>query len=120
MKTTDDGFDQPHKVSDVELAFPANVARLMPSMASIPESFKDFYGDETSARWINFQSTWFFCGLPAGTNFVAKDGVDRDSAVRHLKAIQGSFEPSHEHKSAAVAWLASRWFERVEIPGGES
>lgn len=43
-----------------------------------------------------------------------KDGIDGDTAVRHLRAIQGSFAPKHEHKMEAVAYLASRWFTKVK------
>jgi hypothetical protein len=32
----------------------------------------------------------------------------------HLKAIMGSFQPKHEHKTAGVAYLMSLWFEAVQ------
>lgn len=61
--------------------------------------------------WIEFQRQWFYEGLPADTTMDLKDGIDGNAAFRHLSAIQGSFEPKHEHKEAAVAYLASLWFK---------
>lgn len=106
-----DGFDQPQVVSDVLIAFPGSVAHLMPAYESIPEDFRgglDGYGD--ARQWRKFQSDWMFRGL-SKTLFEAKPGIEFDAAWRHLKCIQGSFEPKHEHKEAAVAWLMSRWFD---------
>jgi len=90
------------EVSDVEIAFPAHVARLMPE-----------YGSVSSERtWLDFQADWFFSGLDAA-KFFPKEGIDPEKALRHLKAIQGSFEPKHEHKEEAVAFLAGLWFDAV-------
>lgn len=93
----------PQPISDVEAAFPADVEKLMPNYKDIPDEFK-----RSSNKWNAWQSKWFFTGLKAFPD--AKDGVDSGAAVRHLKAIQGSWQPKHEHKQAAVAYLASLWF----------
>jgi hypothetical protein len=61
-------------------------------------------------------SRWFFSGLPKGTVFVPHEGIDPAKAMRHLRAILGSFEPKHEHKEAGVAYLMSQWFKEVRIP----
>ena len=105
---------KPVPVSGLELAFPARVEHLMPSRSDIPEEFKR--GTGQAWPWVKFQRDWFFKGLPKGTRIVAKPGVDRDQALRHLAAIQGSFEPRHEDKEAAVAFLAYHWL--VKPPGG--
>jgi hypothetical protein len=99
-------FEQPSEVSDVLLAFPASVRHLMPAYASIPAEFK-----RQGNPYVEFQSKWFFSGLKKEEFPTAKQGIDYDAAMRHLKAIQGSFEPKHEHKSAAVAFLASKWLD---------
>jgi hypothetical protein len=101
---------QPMKVSDIDIAFPANVKHLMPPMAEIPEDFKRHRGNP----WVDLTSQWFFSGLTG--HFRAKDGIDQRMAMRHLKCVIGSFEPKHEHKTAAVAYLMSLWFESYE-PG---
>ena len=107
-----DRWAAPTPVSDVQVAFPAGALDLMPSweeceaaLAALPD------GGE---QWREFQARWFFNGLPATTTFDLAEGVDGATALRHLKVIQGSFEPKHEHKEAAVAYLASRWFTSVE------
>ncbi len=95
----------PTDVDDIMLAFPAGVvSNLMPPMDEIPSEFRN----HSMSGWNRWQAEWFFNGLKELP--VAKDGVDQHLAIRHLKAIQGSFEPKHEHKEAAVAYLASLWF----------
>lgn len=107
MAPIGDGFDHPQDVSDVKIAFSGDVSGLMPALSSIPDDYPD------RLEWQKFQSSWFFDGIPDDMAFVPVEGVDARKAFRHLKTIQGSFQPTHEHKEAAVAWLASRWFQRV-------
>ena len=105
-RATDASFyDQPHVVSDVLIAFPGELGDLLPDEKIIPEEYR---GRMTGDPWVDWQAEWFFKGLKQAP--IPTDGVDRDLAMRHLSCIQRSFEPSHEHKAAAVAWLASRWF----------
>lgn len=108
MEPLNDGFDQPTEVSNVLLAFPGTVLHLMPAYDAIPNDFKRGHG--RSQEWISLQRQWFFAGLPSDALEV-KEGIDSQTAWRHLKCIQGSFEPKHEYKEAAVAWLMSRWFD---------
>lgn len=103
----------PKKVTDADWAF-GNIDGLMVPMAAIPVEFQ-----RGRTKWNHIQSRWFFSGLPKGTDFKAKDGVDGKLALRHLGAIQRSFEPKHEHKEACVAYLMSLWFDDVVIPEGE-
>lgn len=100
---TDQDWSKPLDVSDVTLAFPATViGTLMPTMEEIPEEFK-----KSNGPWQDFISMLFFKGgkLPS-----IKEGIDAGKARRHLGACLGSFEPKHEHKTAACAWLASMWY----------
>ena len=97
----------PQEISDVTLAFPVKVLKLMPEYDSIPKEYRDM---NSRNQWTEFQEKWFFQGLK-GATITAKEGIDKKLALRHLSAIQGSFEPKHEHKRAAVAFLASQWFE---------
>lgn len=116
MTLLNDGFDQPHEISDLQVAFPADIHALIPAFTDIPESFRKWHGDDVSRPWIVFQNRWFFSGLPEGAELTPIPGVKLSAALRHLGTIQGSFEPSWEHKQAAVGWLASRWFASVELP----
>jgi hypothetical protein len=102
------GFSKPQQLSGLDIAFPATVRHLMPAMADIP---KEFHRGNTD--WNRLQSKWFFQGIDARI-FQAKPGIDRNHAMGHLQAIQGSFEPKHEHKEAAVAYLMSLWFEHTK------
>lgn len=101
-------FDKPIKVNDTDLAFGGVVRQLMPEMKDIPEDFKRGVGD--ARKWHDWQSKWFFSGLKEEDLPTPKDGIDLNTAMRHLGAIQSSFSPKHEHKQSAVAWLASKWF----------
>jgi hypothetical protein len=73
-------------------------------MPKVPTNYPD------RQKWERFQSDWFYCGLKSTDGLIPREGVDKAKAMRHLKTIQGSFEPSHEDKVAAVAYLASLWF----------
>jgi hypothetical protein len=94
---------KPIKCSDLDVAFPASVADVMPAYDAIPVEFK-----RGSNPWAQLTSEWFYGGLNG--DFVTKEGIDKSDALRHLKRIMGSFEPKHEHKFAAVAYLMSEWF----------
>lgn len=102
-------WDKPQSVSDLELAFPAHVEHLMPSREHCEAALATIPPDEAH-KWLQFQRAWFSKGLNPDTVVELYDGIDGEAAFRHLQAIQGSFQPKHEHKEAAVAYLCSRWF----------
>lgn len=105
MSTETKTFDQPTKVDALDAAFGgANINDLLPPYDEIPEEFK-----QQTNKWVLWQQQWFFSGLERAPK--PKDGIDGNAAMRHLQAIQGSFDPKHEHKEAGVAYLASKWFE---------
>lgn len=106
---------EPKEVSQMELVFGGNMSILMITMKDIPKDFHSLQGTE----WNKIIARWFFGGLPQGTKFIPKEGIDKNKALRHLKAIMGSFEPKHEHKEACCAYLLSLWFEKIEIPKGK-
>jgi|1185.fasta_scaffold07317_4 hypothetical protein len=99
------------KLTKLDIAFPASVQRMMPAYDAIPEDYKR--GSKPACR---IASRWFFEGLPKATEFKPRTGVDVTQALAQLKCILGSFEPKHEHKKAAVAFLLDEWFEEVRIP----
>jgi hypothetical protein len=91
----------------LDVVFPAGVHHLMPSMESIPEEF------HSRSSWNKLISEWFFRGLN-NISVVPAEGIDENNALRHVKCIMGSFEPKHEHKEAACAYLMSQWFKSVK------
>ena len=100
-------FAAPHDVDNITAVMGGGreVFALMPRMEEIPPEFRARDG-----YWQAIQRQWFFSGLDARI-FHQRLGIDRRKALAHLSAIQRSFEPSHEHKMAAVSWLLSLWFE---------
>lgn len=106
---------KPKPIDAVNSAFTTSINGYLPPYAEIPDEFKRHNGTE----WNKIMAKWFYSGLPAGTKFIPKAGIDHDVAMRHLKYCLGSWEPKHEHKEAGVAYLMSQWFERVEMPAQE-
>lgn len=94
----------------VDVAFGADALSWMPKMEDIPAEFKRWPGTE----WNQIVNRWFFSGLPKGTEFVPKPGIDGDAALRAIKATIGSFAPKHEHKEAAAAYMLASWFKKVK------
>jgi hypothetical protein len=98
-------FSLPKQVTDVDLAFGGRIADLMPRYEELPDDFRS--EQDPFSKIVN---GWFFNGLNTST-LTAKAGIDKSAALRHCRAIMCSFDPSHEHKIAGVAWLMSQWFE---------
>lgn len=97
------------ELTEVDVVFPAEVRHLIPD--NIPTNYPN------ERLWLRFQSDWFYKGLP-GASFYMNDGIDGEQAIRHLSCIQSSFQPKHEVKCAAVAYLASLWFRNVRYEDG--
>lgn len=91
----------------------SNALQWMPPMSEIPDEFKRDHGN----KWVKFQSDWFFSGLK-DLEVTCKEGIDRKQALIHLAALNRSMAPKHEHKEAAVAYLASLWFDDVTYTRG--
>jgi hypothetical protein len=93
----------PVEVDDVSMAFGGcgDLGKMMPT---VPANYPD------KQKWERFQHDWFYRGIKGTDGLIPREGVDKGKALRHLKTIQGSFEPKHEVKEATVAYLASLWF----------
>jgi len=94
------------EVNSLDIAFGCNALKMMPALDKIPNEFKEF----NQSKWNKLFNDWFFSGL-SSLEIIPKQGVDKKKALAHIKTIMGSFEPQHEHKEAAVAYLLSEWFE---------
>lgn len=101
-------FSKPTNVSTLDTAFGTKAMELMPAYKDIPDEFK-----KQGNPFVKWQQKWFFSGLEKEDIPKAKEGIDQNQALRHLAAIQTSFEPPHEHKEAGVAYLASLWFKEI-------
>ena len=98
------------EVSIADVAFGCNALKIMPKYEDIPDEFKNF---NNQTKWNQLITDWFFCGL-SKLKTIPKNGVDEKKALAHIKSIMGSFEPQHEHKEAAAAFLMNEWFDDVE------
>jgi len=119
---TGDRFAVPSTtITPGDLAFPARGADtgLLPAYALIPEEYRrpESSGDPDAVKWTRFQSIWFFQGLPATVQLYPRPGINPQRAFDHLRVVQGCFGSPHEHKAAAVAWLASLWFTGYDFDG---
>jgi len=112
-ETTTDRWALPTEINDAEMVFAAGALKFMPSLDECEAGLR-LLDRKTARMWRDFQATWFFEGLSPDVEFTVVEGVDGATAIRHLKTINGSFAPKHEHKEAAVAYLASRWFTSVK------
>ena len=101
-------FDKPQNVDRLSVVLGGNMEQLLPAYSTVPDEFK-----RDSNKWVQIFHKWFFSGLPKGTRFTMKPGIEADQAIAHLKAIMASFQPKHEHKTAGVAYLMSKWFEDI-------
>jgi len=105
-------WDEPADVDDITMAFPANLDNLLPKMDEIPDEFK---GNQFNP-YVALQQKWFFQGI-SQEEIPIKASIDRKKALRHLSTCMRSFEPSHEHKEAGVAYLMSLWMVPLKDAG---
>ncbi len=99
-------WSKPQTVNPVDLTFGGNLDILMPRMYEVPDEFRRHGG----TKWNRIVTTWFFEGLNS-ESLVPKEGIDKNLALMHCAAIMRSFQPKHEDKEAAVAYLMSLWFK---------
>jgi hypothetical protein len=98
------------ELSDLEVAFPAKAP--IPPWDELPKEFRDNWDDNA---WCDIAAKFFYKGGSLDEfKLTPKEGVDVKKAIRAIKAALGSFEPSHEHKMAAVGYMLSQWFNRAE------
>jgi hypothetical protein len=87
----------------------------MPPHKEIPEEFKNM---NSRNKWNQLFSDWFYCGLKS-LELTPKEGVDKDKAIYFIRCIMGSWEPKHEHKEAACAFLLNEYFSNVKYEAKE-
>ena len=105
-------WDRPKEVAALDMGFgPKNLKEYLPAWEEIPQEFKDERVEVK--KWITLVDDWFFAGLHKIV-MIPKVGIDNKVALGHVRAIMASWEPSHEHKTAGVAWLMSLWFDSFD------
>lgn len=96
------------QVTDLHIAF-GQIATLMPDRQQLRE-YKEGWGSAL------FSALFFNAGRV--DHLVPKAGIDPVKAIRHIRAIMGSYEPKHEDKEAAVGYLFELWFEEPNQTAG--
>lgn len=90
----------------LDMAFGARL-KDYPPYAEIPEQFKRHGAPECKA----VSALFFRGGTLADHGRKLKPGVDKAAFFSSLRAMLSSFEPKHEHKEAACAWLMAEYTE---------
>jgi hypothetical protein len=102
------------EITDAEMVFGARDQRYL-SRAAIPD---DFY--EGHAHWCQVASALFFDGgalSDHGLKF--KEDIDRQKAMRALRALLSSFAPKHEVKIGTVGVALANWCEEISSSKAE-
>jgi len=94
----------PVEVNDATLVFPAGIPNLLPPAKELPLEFVD----ESYNLWKEIASSFIY-GTELKQDLRILPSLDSKTAQRHIQSIVGSFEPKHEYKEAAVAFLLSKW-----------
>lgn len=105
---------KPQIIDQVTFAFPAKVEHLMPDNKKYPEyqKYLDNWRDDT---WgFKLFNDWFYPPGITDLKLWPKEGINPEEAIRHIQTIMRSFEPKHEHKTAACAFLFELWFDKAE------
>lgn len=106
-------WKQPKDVTNGGIAFGLeNIDEYLPTWDEIPDYFKN--------NWIkpSVASQWFYEGLK-DAEFFPRQGMDRNKALQHVKAVLRSWEPKHERKMAGVEYLLSLFFEKIRVKDKE-
>jgi hypothetical protein len=102
-------------VREAEIVFGAGkIDEMLPKYEEIPEEFKGF---NSTNKWVRLVTDMFFKGLKS-IEMTPKEGVDKEKAFKHIRAVMVSWRPKHEHKTAGCAFLFSEWFEDVQWEAG--
>jgi hypothetical protein len=101
----------PQDIPASEAAYGAvDTSQWMPAYEAVPVEFK-----QLNNKWNILVTGWWFDGVHPAlvVKLRAKEGIDRKKALDQLHACIRSFEPAHNHKMAACAYLMSLWFEEI-------
>jgi len=104
----DDKWKRPQKIESVNMVFGTVIETYMPKWTDLPEDFRRERGIEVQ-KWGRIVDDLFFRGATNIRCIVKDPTIDQKDIMRHIAVLLHSFEPSHEHKTAGVAYLLSLW-----------
>lgn len=104
---------RPMKIDNKDVVFGpiGKIEEYMPKWTELPEDFRRERGD--AKKWINIVDDLFFYGAKDIRCTVKDPTIEQRDIIRHISMLLSSFEPSHEHKTSAVAYLLSLWCDDI-------
>lgn len=100
---------KPWQVSDAGLVF-GQTGKDVPTYEELRKMVRD---GTFSNKYESLVSDWFFSGLES-MSVTPREGVNKDEAIRCIRAEIGSWERKHEHKTLLVSYLFEQWFSDVQ------
>jgi hypothetical protein len=107
---TEEKWLRPQKIKNIDTMFgiiDTVIDIYLPKWTELPMDFRREIGE--AKKWINIVDDLFFCGARNIRCVVKDPTIDQVDIMRHVSMLLHSFEPSHEHKTAGVAYLLSLW-----------
>jgi hypothetical protein len=99
----------PENINNLDIAF-GNIDH-MPSYDTVPDQYKVLQGNP----YVDLVKKWFYDGLDDLSILEPKDGINKVLALAAIRSVLCSYEPKHEHKMAACAYMLSEWFKKPSI-----
>lgn len=101
-------FKKPKDLTEREMLLGLfSVYGYIPKYEDIDNRFK-----KDSEPFVKVINDWFFNGLANIDDiFTAKEGIDLDKALNHVRAVLNNMNIKHEHKTAGCAFLLSNWVD---------
>lgn len=106
-------FMKPIPVDRLTEIFAVNVKPLMPDFTTDQaRRYREnwHHGESWGFKLFN---DMFYKGLTK-LRMIPRPGIDPQIASTHIRCIMRSFEPKHEDKVSACAYLFELWFEAAE------
>lgn len=107
---SDDRWKRPMKLESTDVVFGLTgtiIDTYMPKWTDLPEDFRRERG--AAKKWTNIVDDLFFHGAKDIRCTVKDPTIEQRDIIKHIAMLLQSFEPSHEHKTAGVAYLLSLW-----------
>jgi hypothetical protein len=95
----------PETIEDRRLITPGDVSDLTPKTTP----------DDIDGKWMELAEK-MMAGEANSLNLFPKVGVDPYRAFRHLRAIIKGTNPHQVHRTNAVAYLLSLWYDDYTLP----
>lgn len=102
-------WEKPQVFTMMDIGFgpKEGIGNYIPTWEEIPQEFKDERVEVK--KWIQLVNDIFFSGIKNEV-LTPKEGIEKSTALGHMKMLLHSYDLSHEHKTVGVTYLMSLWF----------